>query len=128
MRPDYIIGFNDSDYDYPFLINKVKSYKMEKWFYDKLSMVDSYIGKKQTQASAINNFNYIKKDIKLPHGQLANAKFLKFVGCIPLDIRTSLRKSPVKSKLTSLKYYLNENKLGISKKNVYLCRVNFKIT
>lgn len=112
MQPDYLIGFNDSQYDWPFIMGKVVQYQIILWFYNKLSLVDGFV-KKSTNEETLLTYNYKKQQIKLGAGrEPAICKYLKVVGTMSFDIRISFMKSAEKTKYTSLKYYLNQNKLG----------------
>ncbi|RHZ76254.1 hypothetical protein Glove_199g123 [Diversispora epigaea] len=84
ISPDIQIKFNDSQYDWSFIIEKVK--KIIKW-------------------------KYRRSEIKI-NDEKFYSKYLKIPGCIPIDVRACFKKLYQKSEASSLKYYLEKCGLG----------------
>ncbi|CAG8586616.1 7402_t:CDS:2 [Cetraspora pellucida] len=104
LAPDIQIGFNDSQYDWPFIIEKAKSLDILEWMYNHMSPESSNIEK-------ILKWNYRKSEIKI-YDEKFYSKYLKIPGCIPIDVRACFKKLYQKSEASSLKYYLEECGLG----------------
>ncbi|RIB05266.1 hypothetical protein C2G38_2220095 [Gigaspora rosea] len=81
IMPDIQIGFNDSQYDWIFIIEKAKSLGILEWMFNHMSPDSSNI-------EEIIKWKYRKR-------------------CIPIDVRACFKKLYPKSEASSLKYYLN---------------------
>ena len=108
MRPDIMYGFNDSEYDWPFIIEKAKKFSILEWMWNKMSI--SY---RKVSADIITRFYIVnKQQIKITTEATAYCTYLKIIGCVMIDVRVCLRKLYPKAEKTSLKYFLELCKLG----------------
>ncbi len=112
MAPDIIIGFNDSDYDWPFIITKAKRFGILCWMVDKMSATK----RAHLKEDEIMQWNYkVDQKIKITAEEVAYCKYFKVAGCVPIDVRIVFKKLYPRaetSKSSSLKYYLEINDLG----------------
>ena len=113
LAPDFIMGFNDSSYDWNFVASKMVQYKNLVWFHSKLSSTAPYT---TTNEKEVYEFNY-RKDmkIKVAADEYLDASFLRFDGCIPVDVRICYKKLYPKEETSgksSLKAYLELVKIG----------------
>ena len=109
FRPDILCGFNDSDYDWPFVIEKAKQFEILDWMWNRMSITH------QPQSlSAIQSFyNMYKQQVKITGADTTvYCSYLKITGCIMIDVRVCLRKLYPKAEKTSLKYFLDICNLG----------------
>jgi DNA polymerase elongation subunit (family B) len=102
--PDIQIGFNDSQYDWPFIIEKAKSLGILEWMFNHMSP-------KLSNIEEIIKWKYQKSEIKIDDKKFYS-KYLKIPGCIPIDVRAYFKKLYQKSEASSLKYYLKKCGLG----------------
>ena len=112
MRPQYIFGFNDSDYDWPWLIKRASQtkgllIKLANWF--SLSIQKSW---QQHTDESVLKYHYTKQEIKLEAGKNAISYCLAMFGYIPADVRTIFRKLHPTDEASSLKHFLERNKLS----------------
>lgn len=103
IKPDYITGFNDGEYDWPFLLAKLKKYN---------SINDFIVRINQTRKPMTEAKFKFCKDIKLVKGNLSKIITLQDPGFITLDTRLVLRKWHHQEK-TSLNAYLTANNLDL---------------
>lgn len=110
LMPDILIGFNDHEYDWDWIIERSKSYGLLSWFYNQMTMV--------TKKNADDNYVYDrmvrKQPVKISPSETMFPKFLKCVGNLPIDIRIHFKKMYKKEEITkgsSLNFYLKINKL-----------------
>ncbi|RHZ77989.1 hypothetical protein Glove_168g60 [Diversispora epigaea] len=96
---DIQIGFNDLQYDWPFVIEKAKSLGILEWMFNHMSPDSSNI-------EEIIKWKYRKSEIKISDEKFYS-KYLKIPGCIPIDVRACFKKLYLKSEASSLKYYLD---------------------
>ena len=109
IKPDYIVGFNDHDFDWTFVVKKAKIGKYLCELYDLLNLVDK---SKKKDVDSILKWQYGRRIIKISADTVAYSYSLRGAGYINIDTRTMLRKIyPTESK-SSLKFYLEINKLG----------------
>jgi DNA polymerase elongation subunit (family B) len=115
FRPDIMIGFNDSGYDWPFVIEKVIQLNLAEWFWRKISL---YIPDRLKSNEAIistyyNNNKY--RNAKISAEQTIYYKCPKISGCVCIDVSTCfLKLYPRKeefNRINSLSYYLEDNNL-----------------
>jgi DNA polymerase elongation subunit (family B) len=115
MMPEFIIGFNDGDFDWPFIIKKAVKHKILTYIADKLTLFNDYRAKKQTskeRISSIITWDCQKKTVKLEADAVAYSTTITLPGYINVDVRTMFRKIyPVDPK-SSLKHYLSISNLG----------------
>ncbi|RHZ77020.1 hypothetical protein Glove_186g83 [Diversispora epigaea] len=100
---DIQIRFSDSQYDWPFIIEKAKSLGILEWMYNHMSSESSNIEK-------ILKWNHQKSEIKIDNEKFYS-KYFKIPGCIPINVCTCFKKLYQKSEASSLKYYLEKCEL-----------------
>ena len=112
LAPDSIIGFNDSEYDWPFVIEKANQFELLAWAHEKVSAIPRA---RQTNEGVYRwNFHREKK-IKISPEESFYSSFLKLPGFVPIDVRPCFKKLYPKSEVakgSSLNFYLTENKLS----------------
>lgn len=105
MYPDIITGFNDFEYDYRFILEKLSSRYPEidrnKLFCDKIITYSNYT----------SPVTIIERKVKIPNVGDSIINLIKIIGIVPLDVRLIFRKIHNKLEETSLKFYLEEDKL-----------------
>ena len=106
FAPDIMIGFNDSNYDWPFIVTKANKLKILSWMFDKMTAAP----RKSTTDKTIMSYNYCHdKKIKISSEEIFYSSYLKVPGCVPIDVRVCFKKLYPKSetaKAGSLKFYL----------------------
>ena len=106
MGAEFIIGFNDSMFDWPFIMKKLEYFNIFNSSVEKLSVLNPEIGKYANQGRKTSV-------IKLEADSNIDAEFMYFVGSICFDIRTLCRQIYKKSQKTNnLNYFLEINNLG----------------
>ncbi len=107
MKPEIVMGFNDSSYDWNWIIKRAKAYRG----------LLSYIGEKfdmckreKTDADVESNFKKIK--VKIEADVNATGQNLQFPGYIPVDVMIAFRQLYPTSEVWSLSFFLSKNKLG----------------
>jgi DNA polymerase elongation subunit (family B) len=109
FRPDILCGFNDGDYDWPFLIGKAKKFSILEWVWNKMSISYQYIN----YSNIISFYGVNKQQIKITGAGInVYCSYLKIIGCIMIDVRVCFRKLYPKAERTSLKYFLEICNLG----------------
>jgi DNA polymerase elongation subunit (family B) len=115
LMPDFIIGFNDGDFDWPFVIKKATKLGILIFIKDKLSLFNDYRTKRQSrreQIESILKWDCQKKRIKLEADSVAYSTTLTLPGYINIDVRSMFRKLYPTEPKSSLKYYLEMSNLG----------------
>ena len=110
MRPDLVIGFNDSDYDWKWLIERGITYP------GTLTRIANCMSinepwKKYTDDS-VYRFNCRNEKIKMEAGTYADGISLRVPGALNLDVRTLFRQIYPTAEKTTLAWFLSKNKLG----------------
>lgn len=125
MQPDHVIAFNDHEYDWPFVINRMISEGILDECIDLASIFR--IDRKNEISTAIFNraFKVEKKEIKIENDMTVKAIFLNLPGYVALDTRTILRKMFPKAEKTSLNFFLGKYKLPL--KNDMDFQIMFKV-
>ena len=109
FRPDILCGFNDSDYDWPFVIEKAKQFDILDWMWNRMSITHQ----PQSLSSIQSFYNMYKQQVKITGADTTvYCSYLKITGCIMIDVRVCLRKLYPKAEKTSLKYFLDICNLG----------------
>jgi DNA polymerase elongation subunit (family B) len=109
FRPDILCGFNDSDYDWPFLIGKAKKFSILEWVWNKMSISYQYVN----YNNIISFYGVNKQQVKITGaGTNVYCSYLKIIGCVMIDVRVCFRKLYPKAEKTSLKYFLEICNLG----------------
>jgi len=110
LRPEFIMGFNDSSYDWPWLINRAVQTKDTLSYLAK--QLDSNIPWRNYIDANVYKFNYKTEHIKVEADTYIDGHSLMMAGYIPLDVRTIFRKLYPTAEASSLKWFLEKNKLG----------------
>ena len=109
FRPEFIVGFNDSDYDWRWLVNRAIHYP---GLLTKIAdHLDCTIPYKQYTDKFVFERMYKHNMIKLEATTNIDSYTLAMPGYIAIDVRTILRKLNPTAEQSSLKYFLKENKL-----------------
>lgn len=110
LRPEFIFGFNDSDYDWNWVIKRASQYK---GLITTISNnLDSTIPYKSYSEDVILKFNYKKECVKVEADTYVDGYSLMMIGYIPVDVRTIFRRLYPTAEQSSLKWFLAKNKLG----------------
>lgn len=117
LKPDIILGFNDSDYDWPWLIKRALHYKGLLGFLGE--NLDSTIHWAKYDDNNIIKYNYKKERVKLESDMYADGYYLSYPGYICVDVRTVFRQLYPTDEKSNLNYYLSLNKLGGKKDMPY---------
>jgi DNA polymerase elongation subunit (family B) len=116
LQPDFIIGFNDGDFDWPFMIRKAVRYNVLSFIKNQLTMYNEQTwGKPKTireQTQNILSWDCRAMRVKLEASTDAYSKTLTTPGSINVDVRTMFRKKYPTSQKSSLKYFLAISNLG----------------
>jgi DNA polymerase elongation subunit (family B) len=143
MAPEFVSGFNDGQYDWPFLINRMKVHDdMEKHIGRPRSRVvqsqmDTRAGvaykcmetfKRAASCLAYNaeNAKYAIKGevneskIKIDADTYVDATFFRVPGYIPIDVRIVFRRLMPNAEKTSLNFFLSVCKLGSKEDMPYM--------
>jgi DNA polymerase elongation subunit (family B) len=121
ISPDFIVGFNDSDYDWRWLANRIqdhhgKEYNLFAQFFAEMAIFYPY----RIQEKIENDRHYLFKNfferqwkqVKIDPTISANCKIVNFDSFIPIDVRTMLRKLYKTDEQSSLKWFLAKFNLG----------------
>jgi len=112
MRPEFMLGFNDSDYDWNWIITRSSQTKglLSKIAncFDSVKPYQSYTD------DNVKKYNCRQSRIKIDATTYAEGTCLKMNGYIPIDVRTSFRKMMLykTAASSSLKFFLESNKLS----------------
>jgi DNA polymerase elongation subunit (family B) len=112
MKPDLIIGYNDSGYDWPFVMEKCIKHDLVEWFWKRVSC----LGYNQSTDRIIRNYYNGKKErmVKINAERAFASKCLMVPGTIPMDCLPCYMKLYPRldeNKFGSLKFYLKDNLL-----------------
>jgi DNA polymerase elongation subunit (family B) len=109
MQPDFILGFNDSSYDWPWLINRASKYKgVISYLAD---CMDRTIPHTKQKEDDIMKKYFRSFDVKLEATMSVNGSVFMLPGYIPVDMRTVLRKIHKEDEQSSLKWFLEKYRL-----------------
>src|SRR4051794_29494376 len=103
LAPDIHIGFNDSQYDWRFIVEKANKLEILEWMFNHMSFKPSSLEK-------IIKWEYRYNMIKVNDGKF-HSKHLKIPGCVAIDVRPCFMEFYSKDEKSSLAYYLKECKL-----------------
>ncbi|CAB4480535.1 unnamed protein product [Rhizophagus irregularis] len=100
LAPDIHIGFNDSQYDWRFIVEKAKKLGVLEWVFNQMSL-------KYSSLEKITKWQYQYNAIKVNDIPF-HSKHLKIPGCVAIDVRPCFMKFYSKAEKSSLAFYLNE--------------------
>lgn len=110
LRPEFIFGFNDSDYDWPWLVKRAAQTKGTL-----IKLAGNFDATKPWQEYTddyVMKFNYKKEHVKVEATNYVDGYSLMMPGYIPIDVRTIFRQLYPTAEYSSLKWFLAKNKLG----------------
>lgn len=110
MKPEFIFGFNDSDYDWPWIIKRAAQTKGTL-----IKLAGNFDATKPYQEytdDSVMKFNYKKEHVKVEATAYVDGFSLMMHGYIPVDVRTIFRQLYPTAEQSSLKWFLAKNKLG----------------
>nr|BCY04578.1 DNA-directed DNA polymerase, family B [Abalone asfa-like virus] len=106
--PDFISGFNDTEYDWKFLLDKAANYDILPDLFQKLT----------TMSTANHNLTYTvkrhmreKMRIKISVENAAFLTFIRIPGCVNIDVRVIYRKLFPSAEKSSLAFFLKMSNL-----------------
>ena len=100
LSPDIQIGFNDSQYDWRFIVEKAKKLGVLERIFNRMSF-------KPLSLEKITKWQYQYNQIKVNDISF-HLKHLNTPGCVAIDIRPCFMKLYSKAEKSSLAFYLNE--------------------
>lgn len=110
MTPEFVLGFNDAGYDWPWVIERAKSYPgLLTYCVDKMDMM---INQKMDDQKAL--YNYQKICVKIEAELNVDGHNFQLNGYVPADVMIAFRQMPSykTSEQYSLNFFLADNKLG----------------
>ncbi len=110
MRPEFIFGFNDSDYDWNWVIKRAAQKKGLLSYISK--NFDSTVPYKTYSEDEIMKYSFKKERVKVEAEIFVDGYSLMMPGYIPVDVRTIFRRLYPTAEQSSLKWFLAKNKLG----------------
>ena len=111
LTPDATIGFNDSEYDWPFVVERAFQNNDLAWMMERMSAMPRM---RQT-SEAVYRWNF-RRDvkIKITPEETFHSSYLQVPGCVPVDVRACFKKLYPKSEVakgSSLNFYLTQCQL-----------------
>ena len=117
MKPEFNIGFNDSEYDWNWIITRGKSYPGVLTFmaecFDRTSPWNNY------DDENIMKYNFKRERVKLEADAYAEGSTLCFPGYINIDVRTVFRQLYPTAEQSNLNFFLACEKLSGKKDMPY---------
>ena len=112
LAPDVMVGFNDSGYDWPFVIGKAARAGILGWL---VHMLTAAPRARAPEEEAARRWSYRdSQKIKISAEETVLSSYLKVPGCVPIDARVCFKKLFPKSETSaagSLKFYLQASGL-----------------
>jgi len=107
FAPDIVAGFNDGDYDWPYVIEKARQYRILGLMVETITALPR---RRTTEEEDALRWNVSReKRIKISAEETAFVTFLKVPGSIPVDVRVMFRQLFPKAEVgkgSSLNFYL----------------------
>jgi DNA polymerase elongation subunit (family B) len=126
MKPDFITGFNDGNYDWPVIMERIIHYGLLETAYNSISAVDNFMWN-DADKKYIKCFNplsepkgnyfigttsYSNFEIKIASfSNMYKIKCLRGIGCINIDTLVAMLKKKPKVEKKSLNFFLGLNNL-----------------
>lgn len=102
--PDHITGFNDSRYDWPFVVKKAAHLGVLPTMY---TLMSSLPVKDGTQSEDIMRWNYNEnRPVKITAEKTIHVSYLYPPGCVPIDARVAYMKLYPKAEKSNLNFFL----------------------
>lgn len=128
MSPDLVLGFNDGEYDYPWLHSRVCQYNLLSTMVKQISMAMPYEytgddGKSPWLTDSLTHKYYRSTQYKLEADMAITCHKYYFAGVICIDVRTIFRQLFPTDEASSLNHYLTRlnipTKLDINFKDMF---------
>ena len=125
LKPEYILGFNDGDYDWPWIIKRGYKYKgVLKFMAENMDQTVKYTKINEKWITEYNDddvfkYNFKKEKTKLEADAYADGYSLSFPGYMSVDVRTIFRQIYPTAEKSNLNFYLSLNKLSSKKDMPY---------
>jgi hypothetical protein len=106
FAPDLLVGFNDSDYDWPFVIEKGRQHGILPFMVEAMTAAPD---RRPPTEDSVLDFYVKRVRVKIGAEETAFATFLKVPGCVPADVRTVFRQLYPRAEVgkgSSLNFYL----------------------
>lgn len=112
LSPEFIIGFNDSDYDWPWIIERAGQTKgLLSYMADRID--NSIPGEWNPRTDrGVMQFNYKKEHVKIEAETYVDGYALMLDGYIPVDVRTVFRGLYPTAEKSSLNWFLQKQNLA----------------
>lgn len=107
--PEVITGFNDGQYDWPFLVETARQQGVLTPMVERMSAVPRY---NLSDKTILSWYYQMDRMVKISAEKRQDVSYLKVPGCIPLDARVAYMRLYPKNDKTSLKAFLDKVKLG----------------
>ena len=111
MKPEFIFGFNDGEYDWNWIIERAKTYSLLPYLESKMNRYRPS-WQNNTDSSYISTNNCKRECIKIDATTNANPLSLAFHGYYAIDVRVVYRKIFPNDEQSSLKHFLEKCKLS----------------
>lgn len=109
MKPEFLVGFNDADYDWPWLVTRASETKGLLCTLAKC--MDFTIPWELYTDTNILKYNFSTVKVKVEADTYAEGRTLQFPGYINLDVRTIFRQLYPTAEKSSLTWFLQKNKM-----------------
>lgn len=107
--PDLYVGFNNGQYDDPFIVEKARQLGL----LTRLTHLMSASPRRKSDAESVLKWQYnTERRIKISAEKVHEVSYLKVEGCVPLDVRVSYMRLFPKAEKSSLRFFLEEVRLG----------------
>lgn len=107
FAPDIVTGFNDMDYDWPFVMEKARQFLCLGFMFDAMTALPR---RRASSEEGVLKWNLnVDKKVKISAEESALATYLKVPGCVPVDVRIMFRQLFPKAEVgkgSSLNFYL----------------------
>jgi len=117
MKPEFLVGFNDADYDWPWLITRASQ---KPGLLTHLAKCMDFTKPWRPYCDTdILKYNYSSSKVKVEADMYAEGNSLQFPGYINLDVRTIFRQLYPTAEKSSLNWFLQKNKMAGKKDMPY---------
>lgn len=120
MAPEYLVGFNDGQYDWPFINERITAYdaKLGQKYYEdfvleEMSVVPMSVYRNETTIDRKRKYTGCASEtrIKIDAETSVDNEVFKAHGFICLDVRTLFRQMHPSAEASSLNFFLAQNKI-----------------
>ncbi|RIB21397.1 DNA polymerase family B-domain-containing protein [Gigaspora rosea] len=92
FAPDIQLGFNDSQYDWPFIMEKANKLHLIEWILGEMTTSNEYSSIKENAKEGVEEFRRDSVFIKVSPEDVFKSSFLKIPGCVPIDVRACFKR------------------------------------